>query len=166
MGRAHVRASVIGFVVGSIATVAVLAAPIRTAVPATVYLEDMTWLEIKAALDAGKRGVIIPTAGQEQKGPHMVEGKHHYIVHYTAGRIADEIGTLLVAPVVTYVPEGDIEPKPTGHMAYPGTISMPPKVFAEILEYAARSLRVHGFTDIFFLGDSLDNQAVHVVLHV
>ena len=140
--------------------VAVLAAPLRTDVPPTVFLEDMTWVEVRAALQSGKTGVIIPTAGHEQNGPHMVLGKHRYVVEHTAGRIAEEVKSVLVAPVVSYVPEGDIEPKPSGHMAFAGTISVPPRVFGEVLEYAARSLRAHGFTDIFLVGDSLDNQVI------
>ena len=145
---------------GLVLGLAALARPIEAPVPDTVFLEDMTWPEVRAALEAGKTGVIVPTAGHEQNGAHLVLGKHRYVVTYTSGRIAQELGTVLVAPVVTYVPEGDVEPKASGHMAFPGTISVPPGVFAGILEAAARSLRKHGFTDIYFIGDSLDNQAV------
>lgn len=145
-----------GLVIG----VAGLAAPVTTAVPDTVFLEDMTWPEVRAAIRSGKRGVIVPTAGHEQNGPHLVLGKHRYVVEYTSGRIAEALKTVLVAPVVTYVPEGDIEPTPSSHMLFPGTISVPPRLFAEILEHAARSLRVHGFTDIYFVGDSGGNQQV------
>jgi creatinine amidohydrolase len=35
-----------------------------------------------------------------------------------AREIAKELGQTLVAPVVTYVPEGDYEP-PTGHLRFP-----------------------------------------------
>ena len=142
-----------------LAALAVLGAPLDAPVPKTVYLEDMTWVEVKAALEKGKNGVIVPTAGHEQNGPHMVLGKHHYVVRHTAGRIAEELTTALVAPVVTYAPEGDIAP-PSGHMILPGTISLPPRVFGEILEFTALSLRAHGFKNIYFLGDSFDNQAV------
>jgi creatinine amidohydrolase/Fe(II)-dependent formamide hydrolase-like protein len=87
----------------------------------------------------------------------MVLGKHNYLVKYKAGEIAKRLGKTLVAPVVAYVPEGDIDP-PTGHMRFAGTITTPPEVFAKILEYAARSFRQHGFRDIAFLGDSGGNQ--------
>jgi creatinine amidohydrolase len=160
MARTYVKALAAALGVAVVVGVAGLARPIDTSVPDTVFLEDMTWPEVRAALQAGKTGVIVPTAGHEQNGPHMVLGKHRYVIEHTSGRIAQEIGTLLVAPVVTYVPEGDVEPKVSGHMAFPGTISIPPAVFAGILEHAARSLRAHGFTDIYFLGDSGGNQAV------
>jgi creatinine amidohydrolase/Fe(II)-dependent formamide hydrolase-like protein len=125
--------------------------------PDTVFLEELTWVEVRDALKAGTTTIIIPTGGTEQNGPHMVLGKHNYLVKYKAGEIAKRLGKTLVAPVVAYVPEGDIDP-PTGHMRFAGTITTPPEVFAKILEYAARSFRQHGFRDIAFLGDSGGNQ--------
>ena len=38
-------------------------------------------------------------------------------------------------------------------MRYPGTITVPERVFEATLESAARSFRAHGFRDIVFLGD-------------
>jgi creatinine amidohydrolase/Fe(II)-dependent formamide hydrolase-like protein len=127
------------------------------ATPDTVLLEDLTWVEVREAIDQGATTVIVPTAGLEQTGPHIVLGKHKYVVMYGADRIARELGNALVAPVMMYVPEGEIDP-PEGHMRYAGTISIPPDVFKSVLEYTARSLKVHGFTDILFIGDSGPNQ--------
>ena len=73
-------------------------------------------------------------------------------------RIAKRLGNALVAPVVAYVPEGDVNP-PTGHMRFAGTITLPQDVFAKVLEYAARSLKQHGFLDIALIGDNGGNQA-------
>ncbi len=123
----------------------------------TVFIEEMTWTEIRDALDAGKTTVIVPTAGTEQNGPHMVMGKHRYIIDEASDRIARELGNALVAPSVTYVPEGSVDP-PSGHMQYPGTITLPNEYFMKLLEYAALSFRAHGFTDIVFIGDSGGNQ--------
>ena len=123
-----------------------------------VYLEELTWQEVKQATAAGYTTVIIPTGGTEQNGPHMQLGKHNQVVHYTAGRIAVGLGHTLVAPVIPYVPEGNIEPA-SGHMRFAGTLSVPEDVFAATLEHTARSLRAHGFTLICFLGDSGDSQA-------
>ncbi len=122
-----------------------------------VQLEDLTWTEVRALMADGYKTVIVPTGGVEQNGPHMVLGKHDYIVRHTADRIARERGKTLVAPVIAYVPEGDIARR-EGHMAFPGTISVPDSVFAGLLDATARSLRAHGFTAILFLGDSYGNQ--------
>lgn len=123
----------------------------------TVFIEEMTWTEIRDAIAAGKTTVILPTAGTEQNGPHMVMGKHRYIIDEASDRIARELGNALVAPAVTYVPEGEVDP-PSGHMRYAGTITLPNEFFMKLVEYAARSLRAHGFTDIVFIGDSGGNQ--------
>jgi len=125
--------------------------------PNTVFLEELTWTEVQARLDAGTTTIIVPTAGTEQNGPHMVLGKHKYIINHASNRIARELGNALVAPVVTYVPEGDVE-NVRGHLRYAGTITLPNEHFMKLLEYAARSLALHGFTDIVFMGDSGGNQ--------
>lgn len=125
--------------------------------PDTVFLEELTWTEVRALIDAGATTVIVPTAGTEQNGPHMVLGKHRYRMEWGSDRIARALGKTLVAPVMTYVPEGDIDP-PAGHMRYAGTISIPPDVFRAVLDSTARSLAAHGFTDILFIGDSGPNQ--------
>lgn len=125
--------------------------------PDTVFLEKMTWPEIRAAIDAGKTTVIVPTGGTEQNGPGMAEGKHNVRVASNADAIARRLGNALVAPVVAYTPEGNIDP-PSGHMRFAGTISIPEPVFAAVLENIARSLKQHGFRDIVFIGDSGPNQ--------
>jgi creatinine amidohydrolase len=125
--------------------------------PDTVFIEELTWTEVRDAIKAGKTTVILPTGGTEQNGPHMVLGKHNFIIRHTADRIARTLGNTLVAPVVAYVPEGNIEP-PSGHMRYPGAITLPNEHYMKLLEYAARSFKVNGFKDVVFIGDSGGNQ--------
>jgi creatinine amidohydrolase/Fe(II)-dependent formamide hydrolase-like protein len=77
--------------------------------------------------------------------------------------IAQKLGNTMVAPVVSYVPEGAVNP-PTGHMRFSGTISIPPAAFEALLEGAAASFRQHGFRDIIFIGDhgGYQQNEVHV----
>ena len=142
--------------------VVALAVLITMAVPAaaqtSVFLEDLTWVEVRDAVRQGTTTVMIPTGGTEQGGPHLVLGKHNYVMKFTAAEIARRIGKTLVAPVMAYVPEGNLDP-PTSHMWGPGTITLPPEHFAKVVEYAARSLKQHGFLDIILIGDSGGNQA-------
>jgi creatinine amidohydrolase len=60
--------------------------------------------------------------------------------------------------VIAYVPEGGLSP-PTGHMRFPGTITVPDEAFRRVLESAARSFQLHGFRDVVFLGDHGSTQA-------
>ena len=123
----------------------------------SVFIEELTWVEVRDAIKAGKTTIIFPTGGTEQNGPHMVLGKHNFIVNHTAEHIARRLGNALVAPVLAYVPEGNLNP-PTGHMLFPGSITLPDEVFMKVTEYAARSFRVNGFKDIVLIGDSGPNQ--------
>lgn len=122
----------------------------------TVWLEEMTWMEVRDALKAGKTSVIVSTGGVEQNGPYLAAGKHNYILRVTCAAIARKLGNALCAPIVPFVPEGDIEP-PTGHMLYPSTISVREETFVRLLTDIAESLRVHGFQHVFLIGDSGGN---------
>ena len=75
-------------------------------VPDTVFIEELTWTEVRDAIKAGKTTIIFPTGGTEQNGPHMVLGKHNFVVKHAAEQIARRLGNALVAPVLAYVPEG------------------------------------------------------------
>ena len=118
----------------------------------SVHIEDLTWFEIRDAMAAGKTGAIIYAGGTEQNGPHMTLGKHNVRVKALADKIARALGNALVAPVIAYVPEGNVNP-PTLHMRFAGTMTVPAATFESVLEYAARSLRASGFRDIVFIGD-------------
>lgn len=121
--------------------------------PNTVFLEELTWTEIRDRIEKGTTSVIIATGGTEQNGPHMVTGKHNFIVRETAEKIARELAGTLVAPIVAFVPEGDPD-----NVTKPGVISLPNKFFVKLLENTARSLKSGGFTDIILIGDSGGNQ--------
>jgi creatinine amidohydrolase len=82
----------------------------------------------------------------------MALGKHNVRVKMLSEKIARELGNALVAPVLAYVPEGEITP-PTAHMRFPGTITISDETFEKMLESAARSFQLHGFRDVVFLGD-------------
>ena len=76
---------------------------------------------------------------------------------------AREAGRTLVAPVVSYVPEGEYDP-PTGHMRFPGTLGVPEPVFAGVLEGIARSLKAGGFKTIVFIGDHGQSQGMQAAV--
>ncbi|MGB7337118.1 MAG: creatininase family protein [Salaquimonas sp.] len=124
----------------------------------SVKLERLTWTEVKTAIANGYVNEIIPKGGTEQSGPFLALGKHNIIIDKTSHDIAHRVGKTLVTPVMAYVPEGDIEPKPSGHMPYAGTLTLSEDVFEQVLEQTAASLKLHGFKNIFLLADSGDSQ--------
>ena len=119
---------------------------------ASVFIEELTWTELRQSVDMGATTILVPIGGTEQNGPHMVLGKHNVRVRLLAEMIAQRLGTTLVAPVLAYVPEGSIEP-PAAHMRFAGTVSISDATFEALLESTARSFRQHGFRDVVFLGD-------------
>jgi creatinine amidohydrolase/Fe(II)-dependent formamide hydrolase-like protein len=119
---------------------------------ASVFVDELTWVELRDRVAAGATTVLVPVGGLEQNGPHMALGKHNVRVRALARRIAEALGDALVAPVVAYVPEGAIDP-PTAHMRFPGTVSVPTAAFEATLDAIARSFARAGFRDVVLIGD-------------
>ncbi|MBV8533985.1 MAG: creatininase family protein [Alphaproteobacteria bacterium] len=127
--------------------------------PPSVFLEDLTWTEVRDAVASGVTVALVPTGGIEQNGPHMALGKHNAVVRDAASEIARRLGNALVAPVIAYVPEGRFDP-PEGHLQFPGTLGVSEGTFAAELGDAAASLALAGFTLICFVGDHGGSQPV------
>jgi creatinine amidohydrolase len=139
-------------IAGLLIALFVVQQPLTQPLPNTLRIADMTWVEVRSAIGRGYTRVIVPSGGIEQNGPHMVLGKHDYIVGWSANEIAKDLGQTLVAPVIPYVPEGDYDP-PTGHLRFPGTIGISEEAFALTLEGIARSLKAGGFKTICLIAD-------------
>ena len=123
----------------------------------SVFLEDLTWMEVRDAMAAGKKTILVATGGVEQNGPYLATGKHNVILRGTTEAIARQLGNALVAPIIAFVPEGDFEP-PSLHMKYPGTIGLSEETYRALLKDICRSFQVTGFETIVLIGDSGGNQ--------
>lgn len=123
----------------------------------SVFIDELTWMDVRDALAAGKTTALITTGGVEPNGPWLVTGKHNYVNRVNCEAIARKLGNALCAPNVPFVPEGNIDP-PSGHMTSPGTISVSNATFEALLTDIAYSLKMHGFKHIMLLGDSGGNQ--------
>jgi creatinine amidohydrolase len=139
-------------VMGGALVLALAGRPLTAPLPNTIKMADMTWVEVRSAIEHGYTRVIVPSGGIEQNGPHMILAKHDHIVGWTSERIASELGNTLIAPVVSFVPQGDYAP-PSGNLKFPGTIGVSEAVFGGLLEGIARSLKSTGFKTICFIAD-------------
>ena len=109
----------------------------------TVLLEELSWPEVQAAVEAGTRTMIIVTASMEQHGPHLPTMTDTAIGYGLGERLARRLGKTLLAPV--------IRPGCSDHhLAFPGSLSIPREVFIETVMGFVRSLAPHGF-DTFVL---------------
>jgi creatinine amidohydrolase/Fe(II)-dependent formamide hydrolase-like protein len=122
----------------------------------TVWIEEMTWMDVRDAMNAGKKTIIISTGGIEPNGPWLALGKHNYVLRANCDAIARKLGDALCAPIVAFVPEGRHEP-PSGHMTTMGTISLTEATYAALLEDIVRSFKAHKFDNIIMIGDSGGN---------
>ncbi len=120
--------------------------------PDTVWIEDLTMLEVRDQIKAGKTTALILTGGIEENGPYLTTGKHNHVLKATGDSIARALGNTLVAPVVTLEPGNPLRPNMS-----PGTIVLSQATFQAVLTDMSNSLRSQGFKDIIMIGDSGGN---------
>jgi creatinine amidohydrolase len=118
----------------------------------SVYIEDLTWTEVRDAIAAGKSTAIIYAGSTEQNGPHMALGKHTFIAHFVAGKIAEQLGDALVYPTLPFAPTGDFVLK-TGHLRFPGSVSIDGNLFLGVISQVALSAINAGFKQVYLMGD-------------
>ena len=118
----------------------------------SVFIEELTWPEIRGAIVAGKATAIIYAGSTEQNGPHMVTGKHNLVARHVARQIATRLGNALIYPIMPYAPTGDPESR-SEHMRFPGSVSVSDSTFAAVARDVARSARAAGFRNILLMGD-------------
>jgi creatinine amidohydrolase len=133
------------------AALACVAAP-AAAQPRSVWIDDLTWVEVRDAITSGKTTAIIFVGSSEQNGPHMAVGKHNVIARYCAEQIAGKLGDALVYPVIPFAITGDAATK-SAHMRFPGSVTLPPDVFSGLVRAVAQSALAAGFKLVALMGD-------------
>ena len=68
-----------------------------------VWIEELTMMDVRDAIQEGKTTALILTGGIEENGPYLATGKHNYVLQVMGESIARELGDALVAPIVTVV---------------------------------------------------------------
>src|SRR5713226_10029719 len=119
----------------------------------SLLIEDMTWTEVRDAIAAGST---------EQNGPGMALGRHVFIAHYLAPKIAAQLGNALVYPTMPFAPTGDwglsgpgvIDPtKKTGHMRFAGSVNLSEESFGAVAHDVALSAISAGFKNVVLMCD-------------
>lgn len=120
----------------------------------SVWTEELTWMEVRDAIQAGKTTALILTGGVESNGPHLATGKHNFILEVMGEAIARKLGNALVAPILTLEPG-----RPDGERVAPGSVVLSAATYRAVLTDMASSLRGMGFKNVILMGDSGGNQA-------
>ncbi len=118
----------------------------------SVFIEDLTWIEVRDAIAAGHTTALYLAGSVEEGGPHMVLGKHNILARYVALRIAEELGDALVYPTMPFAPTGDPVLK-DDLMAFPGSISVTDETFGAVAREVALSAIAAGFRNVILMGE-------------
>ncbi len=118
----------------------------------SVWIENLTMLEVRDLIQGGCTTALILTGGIEENGPYLTTGKHNNVLKATGESIARALGKALVAPIVTLEPGNPLRPNLS-----PGTIVLSQATYKAVLTDMAQSLKSQGFTDVVLLGDSGGN---------
>ena len=123
--------------------VVVLAAPTSIAhgQAAGVLLEEMTWTEVRDAIDNGVDTVIITVGATEQHGPQIALASDSVTGYFIGPEIAKRIGRAVVAPNIRIGVSSH-------HLYFPGTLSARSDVLVALLREYVHSLAWHGFRHI------------------
>ena len=117
-----------------------LAAP-RAGSAGTLQIEELTWEEVGAAIEAGTDTAIITIGATEQHGPQIALASDSITGDYLAEAIAHRLGRALIAPNIRV----GISPH---HMYFPGTITVRSDILVHLVMEYVHSLVWHGFRHI------------------
>ena len=111
-----------------------------------VEFENMTWVEVRDALAAGRTTALYYTGGTEQRGPQNTNGGHNYMARATAKAIALALGNAIAMPVLPYTPNN-------ASATLPGTIGITNEILSPLLERLAEQAIATGFKNVVLMGD-------------
>ena len=114
----------------------------------SVFMEDLTMLEIRDAIRAGKTTVLVVSGGVEENGPYLATSKHNDIMHVNAESIARSLGNALVAPLIL------LQPGNPERATEPGTIFLSLDSYKAVITDTATSLKSQGFKNIVLMSDN------------
>lgn len=109
-----------------------------------VKLEEMTWPEVRAAIESGRRTIVAAAGSMEQHGPHLPMQTDTLLGTYLADAIVERLPGVFRGPTI---PFGVSE----HHMPFAGTITLDAETFKTVVRQYAESLAAHGFETIVII---------------
>ncbi len=117
---------------------------------------EMRWPEMKA-LARSQCVVVLPTGSMEQHGPHLPLQVDHFIANRLAEDLEKRMPEVLILPPLWAGASAH-------HMDFPGTITLRPRVFIDLLREICTCMRQHGFRRIVLLNGHGGNRSSLEVL--
>jgi creatinine amidohydrolase len=106
-------------------------------------LDELTWPEVRAELDAGRDTVVMALGATEQHGPHMPLATDALLGDHMARRVAERLDAF-VAPTLRVGCSSH-------HLEFPGTLSIADETFHAFVADVVRSLARGGFGRVVLL---------------
>ena len=116
-----------------------------------LVLQEMTWFDVQEYLKTNDM-VIIPLGSTEQHGPHLPLGTDFYEAFNMSKMISERTG-VIVAPVV-------FAGYSVYHSGFPGTLSLQPETFEQVLFETVQMLMKYGFRRFMFFNYHGGNNVV------
>jgi creatinine amidohydrolase len=110
---------------------------------ASLYLDQLTWPEVKKEIQNGRDTVIVPFGSTEQHGRHLSLGTDSVLGDEIGRRLAEHLNAFL-APTMRFGCSQH-------HLAFAGTISLTEETFKRVVVDIVDSLSRHGFRRIVLL---------------
>jgi creatinine amidohydrolase len=110
----------------------------------TIRMEEMTWPEIREAIDSGFDTVVVAVGSTEQHGPHLPTMTDARIGDDVGERVALKLGKALQARTVDFGISQH-------HLAFGATVSLRPETLRHVLLDVVDSLAVCGFRRVVLL---------------
>ncbi len=110
----------------------------------SIYLEQLSWPDVKAAIEGGVDTVIFAVGSTEQHGPHLPLACDTLIGESLAEMVAQRLKRALIAPAVRVGCSQH-------HMAFPGTISIEPSALQAVLLDYVQTIFQHGFKRVVMI---------------
>jgi creatinine amidohydrolase len=116
-------------------------------------LEEMTWLEVRAEIEAGTP-IVLPVGAIEQHGPHLPLGTDGFIPRHIAEEVAAR-RRLIVAPTMFYGAYS--RPRSGGGRHFPGSTGLPGRVLEQVVRFVVDDFLHQGFRKVVILNGHFEN---------
>jgi len=113
----------------------------------SVWIGELTTLEVRDLIKSGKTTALILGGGMEENGPYLTLDKHNNVARAMGEAIARKLGNALCTPILTMEPGNPEKP------STPGGVVFSAETYKAVLTDMATSLRAMGFKNIIYLGD-------------